>query len=391
MSSTESGAAGAAAAAAPAAASTEVTVGAASGSSGGVGAADGGTVTGQQGFSILPKIINGGIAGIIGVTCVFPLDLVKTRLQNQQIGPNGERMYASMLDCFKKTYRAEGYLGMYRGSAVNILLITPEKAIKLAANDYFRHRLTTKEGKLPVHREMLAGGCAGFCQIVVTTPMELLKIQLQDAGRLAASGGSAAAPKKMSALSITKELLRTKGIVGLYKGTGATMLRDVSFSVVYFPLFANLNSLGPRKAPGSHESVFWWSFISGCASGSISAAVVNPADVVKTRLQLLNKGASEQSYNGIADAFVRIFKTEGPTAFFKGALCRMIVIAPLFGIAQMVYYFGIAEYFMGIDKTTQPSSSIPKTALPAMAAQAGSNASTSSSSNTHHEVARKTS
>jgi hypothetical protein len=27
------------------------------------------------------------------------------------------------------------------------------------------------------------------------------------------------------------------------------------------------------------------------------------------------------------------------------------VIAPLFGIAQMVYYVGIAEYFMGIDKT----------------------------------------
>ena len=30
---------------------------------------------------------------------------------------------------------------------------------------------------------MLAGAGAGMCQIVVTTPMELLKIQLQDAGR----------------------------------------------------------------------------------------------------------------------------------------------------------------------------------------------------------------
>ena len=37
-----------------------------------------------------------------------------------------------------------------------------------------------------------------------------------------------------------------QGILGLYKGTGATMLRDVSFSMVYFPLFANLNRLGPR-------------------------------------------------------------------------------------------------------------------------------------------------
>ena len=39
----------------------------------------------REGFSIVPKIVNGGIAGIIGVTCVFPLDLVKTRLQNQQV------------------------------------------------------------------------------------------------------------------------------------------------------------------------------------------------------------------------------------------------------------------------------------------------------------------
>lgn len=47
-------------------------------------------------YSLVPKIINGGIAGIIGVSCVFPLDLVKTRLQNQQVGPNGEKMYSSM-------------------------------------------------------------------------------------------------------------------------------------------------------------------------------------------------------------------------------------------------------------------------------------------------------
>ena len=156
----------------------------------------------------------------------------------------------------------------------------------------------------------------------------------------------------MSALGLTMNLLKTKGITGLYKGTGATMLRDVSFSICYFPLFANLNALGPKKHPGSAESVFWWSFISGCAAGSASAFVVNPADVVKTRLQLINKGATDQSYNGIVDAFTSIFKKEGITAFFKGGLCRMIVIAPLFGIAQMVYYFGIAESLLGLEKAS---------------------------------------
>lgn len=105
---------------------------------------------------------------------------------------------------------------------------------------------------LPLEREMMAGAGAGFCQIVITTPMELLKIQMQDAGRVAAAAKAAGKTvPKISATSLTLELLKTKGILGLYRGTTATMLRDVSFSVVYFPLFARLNALGPRKSDGS--------------------------------------------------------------------------------------------------------------------------------------------
>jgi hypothetical protein len=40
-------------------------------------------------------------------------------------------------------------------------------------------------------------------------------------------------------------------------------------------------------------------------------------------------------YNNCILSLRKIFKNEGPTAFLKGALCRMIVIAPLFGIAQV--------------------------------------------------------
>lgn len=38
--------------------------------------------------------------------------------------------------------------------------------------------------KLTLPKEMLAGCGAGTCQVIVTTPMEMLKIQLQDAGRI---------------------------------------------------------------------------------------------------------------------------------------------------------------------------------------------------------------
>lgn len=45
-------------------------------------------------------------------------------------------------------------------------------------------------------------------------------------------------------------------------------------------------------------------------------------------------------------------KNEGPIAFFKGGACRMIVIAPLFGIAQTVYYLGVAEWLLGLKWTS---------------------------------------
>lgn len=295
-------------------------------------------------FPLLAKIINGGIAGIVGVSCVFPIDLAKTRLQNQRIG---QEAYTSMLDCLKKVIRAEGFFGMYRGSAVNLLLITPEKAIKLTGNDLFRHLLTVPSSShahaqhLSLPREILAGGGAGLCQIIVTTPMELLKIQCQDAGRTVTASGD-----KPSALKVATELIKTRGISGLYKGISATMLRDVSFSVVYFPLFAHLSSLGSNYYQ-DNNSVFLVNFVSGCLAAGTAAVLVNPADVVKTRLQLLNKGANEEVYNGMRHAFVEIFKKEGPRAFLKGAGCRIMYIAPLFAIAQSVYYLGIGEKLIG--------------------------------------------
>lgn len=43
----------------------------------------------------------------------------------------------------------------------------------------------------------------------------------------------------------------------------------------------------------------------------------------------------------------KILIKEGPGAFLKGASCRALVIAPLFGIAQVVYFVGVGEFLLG--------------------------------------------
>lgn len=107
-----------------------------------------------------------------------------------------------------------------------------------------------------------------------------------------------------------------------------------------------MNDLGPKRQDGS--AVFWCSFLAGCTAGSFAALSVNPFDVVKTRLQAIKKAPGDPTYDGVLDCIGKTLKNEGLTAFFKGGACRMIVIAPLFGIAQTVYYLGVAESLMGL-------------------------------------------
>ena len=73
-----------------------------------------------------------------GATAVYPIDLVKTRMQNQRTGSFvGELMYKNSFDCFKKVIRHEGILGLYRGLAPQLVGVAPEKAIKLTVGVNF--------------------------------------------------------------------------------------------------------------------------------------------------------------------------------------------------------------------------------------------------------------
>ena len=103
--------------------------------------------------------------------------------------------------------------------------------------------------------------------------------------------------------------------------------------------------------PNGEKSSTLHSCASGLASALVSALAVTPCDVIKTRLQVLPNGHSEPRYVGIKDCARKIYKHEGLGSFFKGAVPRIMVIAPLFGIAQAVYNFEVSQKLMGLHKS----------------------------------------
>jgi len=248
-----------------------------------------------------------------------------------------------MFHCLKTVFKNEGFISLYRGALPNLLLIVPEKTIKLSVNDFMRRQLSPDGKTISLRNQLIAAATAGSCQVIITSPMEIMKIYGQDAGRIHAVTGSVVDSK-----SPAQVVLQRFGFRGFYKGTAATLLRDIPFSMIYFPLFALLNKLSANKDKDGHEmrSPFIYTMLAATVSGAVAAAAVNPADVIKTRLQSIHQGT--RKYNGIIDCFKKIYKEEGLRAFLRGAQARAIAIAPLFGIAQSVYCIGIGERILGL-------------------------------------------
>ncbi|CAM4631601.1 unnamed protein product [Leuciscus chuanchicus] len=248
----------------------------------------------------------GSVAGAVGATAVYPIDLVKTRMQNQRSSGSfvDELMYKNSIDCFKKVVRYEGFFGLYRGLVPQLLGVAPEKAIKLTVNDFVRGKTMQKDGSVPLPSEILAGGCAGGSQVIFTNPLEIVKIRLQVAGEITTG-------PRVSALSVIRDL----GFFGLYKGAKACFLRDIPFSAIYFPCYAHIKAAlsdgDGRVGPGRL-------LLAGALAGMPAASLVTPADVIKTRLQVAAR-AGQTTYNGLIDCFWKILQEEGPRAFWKGA------------------------------------------------------------------------
>ncbi|OJD12663.1 hypothetical protein AJ78_06785 [Emergomyces pasteurianus Ep9510] len=271
----------------------------------------------------------GSIAGAFGAFMVYPIDLVKTRMQNQRSARVGEKLYSNSLDCARKVIRNEGVLGLYSGVVPQLIGVAPEKAIKLTVNDLVRGSFTDKQtGKIGLPWEIFAGGAAGGCQVVFTNPLEIVKIRLQVQGEIAKSVEGA--PRR-SAMWIVKNL----GLMGLYKGASACLLRDVPFSAIYFPTYAHLKSDFFGETSTKKLSIIQL-LTAGAIAGMPAAYLTTPCDVIKTRLQVeARKG--ETKYTSLRHCATTIMKEEGFKAFFKGGPARILRSSPQFGFTLAAY------------------------------------------------------
>jgi len=270
----------------------------------------------------------GTLAGMAGCFFVYPIDLVKTRMQNQRTSGSyaGQQLYSGPVACIKHVYRYEGIRGCYRGIMAQLIGVGPEKALKLMVNDTVRDILR-KDGQVSPAGQLLAGAAAGGAQVMITNPLEIVKIRLQTASE---TGGTT------SALKIIREL----GFGGIYKGASACFLRDIPFSLIYFPTYSYLktkllNFSSCVSKDGTLNDLGW--LMAGMAAGAPAAFLTTPADVIKTRLQVRAKTDGSPNYKGLFDCGKSIFREEGASAFFKGGPLRVMRSSPQFGITLLTY------------------------------------------------------
>ncbi|KAE9409110.1 mitochondrial carrier [Gymnopus androsaceus JB14] len=282
------------------------------------------------------SFVQGGAAGAFGATIVYPIDMGK--MQNQRSTVVGQVLYKNSIDCARKILLNEGFLGFYRGLGPQLIVIAPEKAIKLTVNDLIRSRAMDPEtGRIKLGWELVAGGAAGGCQVVFTNPLEIVKIRLQVQGEAAKAEG--AVPR--GAVHIVRQL----GLLGLYKGASACLLRDIPFSAIYFPAYGHLKADVFKEGYNGKQLSFVETLAAAGIAGMPAAYLTTPADVVKTRLQVEAR-QGQTHYKGLRDAFHQnlyvshisfVDREEGFRALFKGGPARVLRSSPQFAFTLLAY------------------------------------------------------
>jgi solute carrier family 25 S-adenosylmethionine transporter 26 len=111
---------------------------------------------------------------------------------------------------------------------------------------------------------------------------------------------------------------------GLYRGYGITLMREVPFAFIQFPLYERLK-VEWAKWQGKETSPIQAASC-GSFAGGVAAALTTPLDVVKTRL-MLGADRAGVPYLGAGDVVSRVMNEEGSAVLLSGIQPRVMWIS----------------------------------------------------------------
>ncbi|ORZ40285.1 mitochondrial carrier domain-containing protein [Catenaria anguillulae PL171] len=243
-------------------------------------------------------LIAGAVAGTSVDTILFPLDTIKTRLQSAE--------------GFAKS---GGFRGVFSGLLPAVVGSAPGAAAFFVTYEYCKALAMTwlpDERYAPaVHMGAASMGEISAC--VIRVPTEVVKQRLQ-AGRY------------NSTWTALTSIVRSDGLLGFYRGYLSTVMREIPFTCIQFPLYEYLKKYAAYRkrqaAPDLLDAAFC-----GSVSGGIAAALTTPLDVIKTRVMLGSASGGQSVYVGMGATFKKIVREEGPRALFKGIGPRTLWIS----------------------------------------------------------------
>lgn len=186
---------------------------------------------------------------------------------------------------------------------------------------------------LPVYvKELIAGGAAGAFSKTAVAPLERVKILLQTRTE---------GFKTIGIFQSLKKLKQHEGVLGFYKGNGASVLRIVPYAALHFMTYEQYRCwiLNNYPSLGSGPVI---DLLAGSASGGTAVLCTYPLDLARTKLayQVTSKNGSfdrPRSYSGITDVFKNVYKEGGIRALYRGVGPTLIGILPYAGLKFYIY------------------------------------------------------
>ncbi|KAA8539351.1 hypothetical protein F0562_026043 [Nyssa sinensis] len=251
--------------------------------------------------SILKSALAGGLSCALSASIMHPIDTIKTQVQASTL---------TFLEIMSKLPQS-GVRGLYRGSIPAILGQFSSHGLRTGICEATKLVLINVAPTLPgIQVESVASFCGTFLGTVMRIPCEVLKQRLQ-AGIFDNVGEAIVGTWHQD------------GLTGFFRGTGATLCREVPFYVAGMGLYAESKKVFQQLLGRDLES--WETIAVGALSGGLAAVLTTPFDVIKTRMMTTPQGR-QVSMSTVAFSILR---HEGPLALFKGVIPRIFWIAPL--------------------------------------------------------------